>query len=268
MSRRHASHTRCGEHRTAEQRGPHYCADNTRPPVLGRHCEQAGSSDPDVRAGRASRDRHSYDCGQARGSAAPHPAGHARRLAAGGGKTARQGQADRAGTHRAAAGRRLLRGTGRVRPAPLEQLRPGPHPPLRRRRGHRLRHRRRPPGGGVLPGLHRLRRRPGRGLRPEDRQGDGLRPENRLPRHRHQRLRRRPHPRRRRLPGRLRRDLPPQHPRLRRHPPDQPDHGPLRRRRGVLPRHHRLHRHGRPDLAHVHHRPRRDQNRHRRGRGL
>ena len=51
-----------------------------------------------------------------------------------------------------------------------------------------------------------------------------------------------------------------------RHPADLADHGALRRRRGVLPRGHRLHRDGRPDLAHVHHRPRRDQDRHRRGR--
>ena len=34
----------------------------------------------------------------------------------------------------------------------------------------------------------------------------------------------------------------------------------------LLPRGHRLHGDGRPDLAHVHHRPRRDQDRHRRGR--
>ncbi len=52
----------------------------------------------------------------------------------------------------------------------------------------------------------------------------------------------------------------------RRHPADLADHGPVRRRRGLLPRDHRLHRDGRPDLAHVHHRPRRDQDGHRRGR--
>ena len=44
------------------------------------------------------------------------------------------------------------------------------------------------------------------------------------------------------------------------------DHGPVRRRRGLLPRDHRLHRDGRPDLAHVHHRPGRDQDGDRRGR--
>ena len=40
----------------------------------------------------------------------------------------------------------------------------------------------------------------------------------------------------------------------------------MRRRRGLLPRDHRLHRDGRPDLPHVHHRPRRHQDGHRRGR--
>ena len=53
---------------------------------------------------------------------------------------------------------------------------------------------------------------------------------------------------------------------VRRHPADLADHGPVRRRRGLLPGAHRLHRDGRQDLAHVHHRPRRHQDRHRRGR--
>ena len=51
-----------------------------------------------------------------------------------------------------------------------------------------------------------------------------------------------------------------------RHPADLADHGAVRGRRGLLPRGHRLHRDGRPDLAHVHHRPGRDQDGHRRGR--
>ena len=68
--------------------------------------------------------------------------------------------------------------------------------------------------------------------------------------------------------GPVRGDLLPQHPRLRRHPADQPDHGPGRRRGGVLPRDHRLHPDGRGHQPHVHHRPRRDQDRHRRGRHL
>ena len=52
----------------------------------------------------------------------------------------------------------------------------------------------------------------------------------------------------------------------RRDPADQRDHGALRRRRRLLPRDHRLHLHGEGDLAHVHHRPRRDQDGDRRGR--
>ena len=90
--------------------------------------------------------------------------------------------------------------------------------------------------------------------------------QDRLPDHRHQRGRRRPHPGGRRLARPLRRDLPPQRARLGRHPADQPDHGQLRRRPRLLPRRHRLHDHGRPDLRDVHHRTRRHQDRHRRGR--
>ena len=56
--------------------------------------------------------------------------------------------------------------------------------------------------------------------------------------------------------------------RLRRHPADLAGHGPGGRRRGVLPRAHRLHDHGRRDVVHVHHRPGRHQDRHRRGRGV
>ena len=138
--------------------------------------------------------------------------------------------------------------------------------PVRRRRGHRLRHHRRPPGVRVLPGLHGLRRLAGRGLRREDHQGDGPRHQDRLPDHRHQRGRRRPDPGGRGLARPVRRDLPPQRARLRRDPADLADHGLLRRRARLLPRGHRLHDHGRRDLPHVHHRPRRDQDRHRRGR--
>ena len=52
---------------------------------------------------------------------------------------------------------------------------------------------------------------------------------------------------------------------LGRDPADLADHGPVRRRRRLLPGDHRLHLHGEGDLAHVHHRPRRDQDGHRRG---
>ena len=115
----------------------------------------------------------------------------------------------------------------------------------------------------VRPGLHRLRRLAGRGVRREDRQDHGLRDEGRLPGRRAQRLGRGAHPGGRRLARPVRRDLPPQRARLGRHPADLAHHGAVRRRGGLLPRGHRLHRDGRQDLAHVHHRPRRHQDRHR-----
>ena len=99
----------------------------------------------------------------------------------------------------------------------------------------------------------------------EDVQDHGSGGQDRLPRDRHQRLRRRAHPGGRRVARRLRRRLPAQRPLLRRDPADLADHGPVRGRRGLLPRDHGLHVHGQGDLAHVHHRPRRDQDGHRRG---
>ena len=110
--------------------------------------------------------------------------------------------------------RGLVRRARRAGPAPVDRVRPGEEAPLRRRRGHRLRHHRRPPGVRVLPGLHGLRRLAGRGLRREDHQGHGPRDQDRLPDHRHQRGRRRPHPGGRGLARPVRRDLPPQRARL------------------------------------------------------
>ena len=52
----------------------------------------------------------------------------------------------------------------------------------------------------------------------------------------------------------------------RRRAADLADHGAVRRRRRLLPRDHRLHGDGRPEVVHVHHRSRRHQDRHRRGR--
>ena len=210
--------------------------------------------------------RHPHHCREARRPRPAHRRGRARRLGQGRREAARQGQGDRARTHREALRRGLVRRARRAGPAPLDRLRPGEEPSLRRRRDHRLRHDRRPPGLRVLPGLHRLRRLPRRGVRREDHQGDGPRHEVRVPDHRHQRGRRRAHPGGRRLPRPVRRDLPPQRARQRRDPADQPDHGLLRGRPRLLPRGHRLHDHGRRHLQHVHHRSRRDQDRHRRGR--
>ena len=139
----------------------------------------------------------------------------------------------------------------------------------------------RPYGDGVVTGYGTVDGRPvcvfaqdftvfggvaGRGVRREDRQGDGPGAQDRLPGDRHQRLRRRPDPGGRRLARPLRRDLLPQRDGVRRGPADLADHGAVRGRRRLLARDHRLHRDGRPEVLHVHHRPRRHQDRHRRGR--
>ena len=98
-----------------------------------------------------------------------------------------------------------------------EQQHPG------RRRGHRLRHDRRPHGLRLRAGLHRLRRLAVGDLRREDLQGHGPGDGERRAGDRPQRLGRRAHPGRRRLARRLRRHLPAQHARLaascRRSPP-------------------------------------------------
>ena len=140
--------------------------------------------------------------------------------------------------------------------------------------------RKRPPGDGVvtgygtvgrpeglrgIPGLRGLRRLDGRGPRAEGVQGDGPRDLHRRALRADQRLRRGADPGGRRLARRLRLHLRTQRPRERRDPADLRDHGALRRRRGLLPRDHRLHVHGEGDLAHVHHRSRRDQDGDRRG---
>ena len=112
----------------------------------------------------------------------------------------------------------------------------------------------------------RLRRRARRGVRREDPQGHGPRRVRRCAGRRAQRRRGRAHPGRRRLPRRVRRDLLAQREGLGRHPADQRDPRPLRGRRGVLARAHRLRRDGEGHVAHVHHRPRCREDRHRRGR--
>ena len=81
--------------------------------------------------------------------------------------------------------------------------------------------------------------------------------------HLDQRLGRSAHPRGRGLPGGIRLHLRAERARQRGDPTDQRDHGPVRGRSRLLPRHHRLHLHGEGELAHVHHRSRGDQVRHR-----
>ncbi len=181
----------------------------------------------------------------------------------GGREAARQGQDDRPRADPRPARRGLVRRVRRVRPAPLDGVRHGQEPPVRRRRRHRCRHGRRPARMRLQSGRHRLRRRPRPGVRREDRQGARLRDEDRLPRRGHQRGRRRADPGRRGLARSVRRDLPPHGARVRRHPADLADHGRGGGRARLLPRAHRLHRHGRQDLADVHHRPGRGQDGHR-----
>ena len=198
--------------------------------------------------------------------------GPARRQPEGRRAPPRQGEADRPRAHRVPARRGVVPGARHAGPAPGPRHGAGGQPALHRRRGHRLRHHRRPAGLHLQPGLHRLRRGAGRGLRREDPQGDGPRRLHRGPDDRPQRRRRGPDSGGRGLAALLRGDLPPQRDVVGRHPPDQRDPRPLRRRRRLLAGHDRLHLHGAGHLAHVHHRPRRREDgdgrgRHARGAG-
>ncbi len=89
-----------------------------------------------------------------------------------------------------------------------------------------------------------------------------------VPADRHLRRRRRPHPGGRRGAHPVRGDLPAQRRGLGRDPADLAHPRPLGGRRRLLPRPDGLHRHGGRHVEHVHHRARRDQDGHRRGRGL
>ena len=176
-------------------------------------------------------------------------------------------------THRARADR-IARRSGLVHR--VRRLRGPPHDGVRtrrarvsrRRRGHRTRPHRRPPGVPVLPGLHRSGRFAGGSLRRKDLQGDGPRRPHGIADDRNQRLGRRAHSRRRGQPRRLCRDLLAQRPSLGGDSADQLDRRSLRGRRGLFARDHRLHHHDRRHLTDVHHRTRDHQNRHRRRRDL
>ena len=200
--------------------------------------------------------------GAARAVGGASPRGRARR-GPGRRQAARQGQPHRARARGEAARPRHLRGARRLRTPSHDRFRDGPQHP-RRRRDHRTRHDRRAAGVRLQPGLHRLRRLARGGHEQEDLQADGPRRARRLPPDRHQRLRRRPHPGGRRLARGVRRRLLPQRPLLWRDPADLADHGAVRGRGRLLARDHRFHPDGEGNLAHVHHRPRRDQDRHRR----
>ena len=193
-----------------------------------------------------------------------------RRVGAGGGEAARQGQEDRPRADRAAARRGLVRRARRVRPAPLDATSAWTS--------------NRPYGDGVVTGYGTVDGRPvcvfsqdftvfggspRRGVRREDRQGHGPRAEDRLPGRSASTRAAAPASRRASSPSACtaRSSAATCTP-----PASIPQisliMGPCAGGARLLPRAHRLHRHGRPDLAHVHHRPRRDQDGHRRGRQL
>ena len=139
---------------------------------VARSSGPGGVDDVSAASGRGHRGprghRHPHHRGQAGRPRPAHRRGGPRRLGQGRREAARQGQVDRPGAHRAPLRRGFLRRARRAGPAPFGGVRPGEEPAVRRRRDHRLRHHRRPPGVRVLPGLHRLRRLAGRGVRRED----------------------------------------------------------------------------------------------------
>ena len=184
----------------------------------------------------------------------------------GGREAARARQAAGAGARRAPARPGVVRRARPLRSSPRGRVRDARQAPPGRRGRDGVRHRLRAAGVRLLTGFHRLRRLVERGVRREDLQGDGHGREGRLSGRRDQRLRRRPDPGGRRLARRVRRDLLAQRPGLRGRAADLADPGAVRRRRRLLAGHHRLRADGRGDLVHVHHRPRRGEGRHGRGR--
>ncbi len=209
---------------------------------------------------------HPHDGRQARRPRTPHRRGRQRRITRRGRTAARAGQDDRPRAGARAARRGQFHRDRRVLPASLHRVRHGQAPSLRRRGHHRHGRDQWATGLRVQSGRRDFRRITGPGLRREDLQDHRLRAQDGLPPHRHQRGRRSADPGGRRLARALRRDLPPQHPRVGRDPADLAGDGRGRRRPCLLPRAHRLHRHGRPDVADVHHRTRRDPHGHRRRR--
>ena len=193
-------------------------------------------------------------------------AGGARRSEQAVARQRERGQAARARAGGEAARPRLVRRARPLRPPPRGRVRDAREPALGRCRRHRVRDDLRPQGVRLLAGLHRLRRLPVRGVRGEGLQGDGHGRRVRLPGDRHQRLGWGADPGGRRLAGRVRGDLLAKRPGVGRDPADLAGHGPVRGRRGLLAGDHRLHPDGRGLLVHVHHRPRRGEDGHGRGR--
>ena len=152
-----------------------------------------------------------------------------------------------------------------LRPPPRDAVRDGRAAAGGRRGRDGLRQRARPARDGLQPGRDRLRRLAERGGRGEDLQGARPGREVRLPGDRDQRLGRRADPGGRRVARRLRGDLLAQRPALGRRPAALAGDGAVRRRRRLLARDDRLRAHGRGLVVHVHHRPRRGEDGHRRG---
>lgn len=186
-----------------------------------------------------------YDCATARGTRCSTATGPGRRIRAG------RGPAGRARSPHRSRAPGSVAGSGFVRRARCTRVRQRRHG-VRRRRGHRLRHRRRMPGVRFLAGRHRPWRQYGRGVRGEGRQDDGPGDGDGVPGHRSQRLRRCTHPGGRGRSGPLRRTGLWPRTCLRRHPADLRDHGTVCGRRRLLGR---PHRHGRRHFAHVRLRP-------------
>ena len=175
-------------------------------------------------------------------------------------------QAARARARRAAARPGIVRRARPLRAPPRGGVRHARQAPVGRRGRDRVRHRVRPADLRVLAGFHRVRRVAERGVRREDLQGDGHGRQGRLPRRRDQRLGRGADPGGRRLARGLRRDLLAERPGVGRDPADLAHPRAVRRRRRLLARDHGLRADGRGHVVHVHHRPRRREDRHRRGR--
>ena len=114
------------------------------------------------------------------------------------------GQAHRAGTHRQTGRSRQLPGDRSVRQASRHLLRHGRQRSARRRRGHRMRDHRWPPGPPGLPGFHGSGRRSRRSALRQNRRDDEAFHEDGKPVHLRERFRRRACAGRHRQPGGLR----------------------------------------------------------------
>ena len=163
---------------------------------------------------------------------------------------------------------RLVRRARPVREASRGRVRHARQAPVGRRGGDGLRNDPRPQGLRLLTGLHGVRRIALRGVRREGVQGHGPGRQIRVPRRRDQRLRWSADPGGSGFARRVRGDLLAQRAVLRGRPADLARHGAVCRGCGLLACDHGLRAHGRGDGLHVHHGPRRREDRHGRGRDV